>query len=811
MCFCPIIAGCSCDLFAVSKLDKPIVKLHNKSMCITWDKVYNSKSYDVYCNNSKIETINSDSGINTYLYDFSTILDDEGDYKFSVKAVAGMLLIESSEKSNEVVYSHKSNTISTAPSVDIINKDSYNSIDLGVSVSGTKVTYSPVDDDEIDGYELYLYSVNNGYKVYPVTTSSIELQSSTFALKNEITAVRMGIVKNNKHLICSDTYYVNPDNYGKYTSNIYLFDGYINDHYIETLPEFKNIIYYSFISRIGQLDVKLSDEFVSEILSTYYGNSVKEKLANAVCVGLCDYLLETKEGNYEVSCRTINYNENTYSILVNYNSYLNKKGLPECEISYNPENKQTYDYTENKVTVSKIAYYPESNWLPYYETCGLIMRDEDNDYLLQKYDDFVSDKQFLYAEVSSSEELYWAVENKITPIVEYGSMAECIYNLAKNILNSIISDDMTDYEKALSIYDWICKNTIYDYRAIDDCAYKTTSNTLLPAFYLEGVFINGYAVCDGYSKAYSLMCNMEGIDAIRITGVASSSGLEGGHAWNKVLVDKDPEDGINAQYYIVDITWSAIVSSEDYISEEVSSHMYFLVSDNYISSSHIEWEGRPKYNNYYCESNYSYYEFTNFDYNGKRYNLVIDTTEEVDVLCDYMLHNALPSIEVVVDWEYIVENYNNIHPTIKYASYKQMMDALLITFNNNKFAEQKLIFNGLEYETTTYNNSGNKGVILIIEQMFLVGSQDAACLVIEYLSYYEIEGEFKFVVNDDIYNALTGLTPQEKLSSLFHSSLESHSNIGLTLNGGYSYNVENSSGQVIGIDYVFDILVEINA
>ena len=101
---------------------------------------------------------------------------------------------------------------------------------------------------------------------------------------------------------------------------------------------------------------------------------------------------------------------------------------------------------------------------------------------------------------------------------------------------------MTDYEKALSIFDWICENTSYDYYALVDGAYDNKA-TLVPVYYLEGVFMTGYAVCDGFSKAYSLMCNMEGIETIRIVGEALAgydsynNEVYGGHAWNKIKLE----------------------------------------------------------------------------------------------------------------------------------------------------------------------------------------------------------------------------------------------------------------------------------
>ena len=47
---------------------------------------------------------------------------------------------------------------------------------------------------------------------------------------------------------------------------------------------------------------------------------------------------------------------------------------------------------------------------------------------------------------------------------------------------------------------------------------------------------NQFAVCDGLSKAYVLLCAIEGIDCVKVNGKADGAG----HAWNKVyLVDDE--------------------------------------------------------------------------------------------------------------------------------------------------------------------------------------------------------------------------------------------------------------------------------
>lgn len=88
---------------------------------------------------------------------------------------------------------------------------------------------------------------------------------------------------------------------------------------------------------------------------------------------------------------------------------------------------------------------------------------------------------------------------------------------------------MTETEKARVYYDWICENCTYDYEAGD----KSLSH--IP----YGLFMNGTAVCDGYTGAYNLFLKMEGI---RCTALSNT-----GHIWTVAELD-----GVQVH---IDATW----------------------------------------------------------------------------------------------------------------------------------------------------------------------------------------------------------------------------------------------------------------
>ncbi len=191
------------------------------------------------------------------------------------------------------------------------------------------------------------------------------------------------------------------------------------------------------------------------------------------------------------------------------------------------------------------------------------------------------------AKVSTTDQLYRVVEMGFKPIIENNSSLQGYYDYAKKLLNSILDEEMNDLDKAHAIYDYIMWRVLYDEGVVGIAELNRAVK--YAAFYLEGVLTDEYyyAVCDGMSKAYSLLCNMEGVPCVRITGTArSTTGTTGGHAWNKVKVD--------GEWYIVDCTWGdtqvAVTTqglfgstkiSESY---ELASHYYFLKTDGEMST-----------------------------------------------------------------------------------------------------------------------------------------------------------------------------------------------------------------------------------
>lgn len=258
-----------------------------------------------------------------------------------------------------------------------------------------------------------------------------------------------------------------------------------------------------------------------------------------------------------------------------------------------------------------------------------------NTYSKPHYDNVKKDRNFYIdgvketMSVSTSNMLYKAVAWGYKPVF-MGSQADNlqqIYDNAKDALSYIVSDEMSEYEKVHAIYDYIIYNVRYDHDCANaEDAYVSGNLSLNEkmkyyGYYLEGIFLDKFykkdmhAVCDGKSKAFVLMCGIEGITAVRISGEASSDGKNfGGHAWNKVLLDLNGTG--DKEWYFVDTTWGDV--GDD--SKEFLSHAYFLLSDDEVKNTHVEKTGHgyPK-----AEGKFDYFAHETYTSNGTEYNYVI--------------------------------------------------------------------------------------------------------------------------------------------------------------------------------------------
>lgn len=409
-----------------------------------------------------------------------------------------------------------------------------------------------------------------------------------------------------------------------YASHFHDYGGYAQNRYITSKEELKNLILFVLENKIAEI-------------TFYAGYSTPENVKKDVsevrdCVEesgiIPGYSLETSGNEFTIKFRF----------------FADEAGLIPTV------NSPEYDAPDGFTDAVQNTYSK-----PHYDN-------------VKKTRNFYIDSVKETMSVSTSNMLYKAVAWGYKPVF-MGSQAENlkqIYDNAKDALSYIVSDEMSEYEKVHAIYDYIIYNVRYDHDCANaEDAYVSGNLSLNEkmkyyGYYLEGIFLDKFykkdmhAVCDGKSKAFVLMCGIEGIAAVRISGKASSDGQNfGGHAWNKVLLDLNGTG--DKEWYFVDTTWGDV--GDD--SKEFLSHAYFLLSDDEAKNTHVENPGHdyPK-----AEGKFDYYAHETYTSSGTEYNYVIANRN----LAAQQMARALKTLpkSTIVEFEfafsltkYAAENY----------------------------------------------------------------------------------------------------------------------------------------------------------
>ena len=112
---------------------------------------------------------------------------------------------------------------------------------------------------------------------------------------------------------------------------------------------------------------------------------------------------------------------------------------------------------------------------------------------------------------------------------------------AKDVLDSIIADNMTEYEKVKAVHDYIVQNNEYYEESLNALGHSTLDEASP-----YGVLINHKSVCKGYATAFKLLCNMCGLDCELITEYDDKT-TDINHLYNRVKLE--------GSWYYADVTW----------------------------------------------------------------------------------------------------------------------------------------------------------------------------------------------------------------------------------------------------------------
>lgn len=156
--------------------------------------------------------------------------------------------------------------------------------------------------------------------------------------------------------------------------------------------------------------------------------------------------------------------------------------------------------------------------------------------------------------------------NYLYDVATRSTMQEEIDSAVAQCLNGI-SQDASDYDKILYVYEYIIRSVEYNLDASDN------QN-------IYSVFVGKESVCAGYSKATQYLLNKLGVFCTYVIGTAGDDNQS--HAWNLV--------SCNGDYYYVDTTWGdptfLAEEGEEVAAEEKISYDYMLCDETELFKNH---------------------------------------------------------------------------------------------------------------------------------------------------------------------------------------------------------------------------------
>lgn len=254
----------------------------------------------------------------------------------------------------------------------------------------------------------------------------------------------------------------------------------------------------------------------------------------------------------------------------------------------------------------------------------------------------------------TGESKYYVLDNSTTVEFYYSmepseilSAKKTFENKIDNILNDLPSG--SDFEKEEYINNYIIENCKYDDAAAQTKNIEGNENDAY------GALVDGSAVCEGYARAFQLLCSKADIDCVMVSGTVDNTN----HAWNCVK--------ISGEWYQIDVTWNDTDGDKDYLQND-----YFNLTDSLMLEDHTL---SPKYSNVDAQSFQNVESWCNFyvpkctaeKYNYYKYKYPtvsdLDNADDVSEALAKSAKNGDKYFSIVVDkntdFEYMYDEMMN--------------------------------------------------------------------------------------------------------------------------------------------------------
>lgn len=482
------------------------------------------------------------------------------------------------DENNILSFKIRSNAVSFWTASDLSNQFDFSTVVEApvVSISGSNASWNSVN-----GATGYVLTIDDSEFNLLANQTSVNLSNYVDVNKARQIAVKAKTVFGNSELSNKKIYNRAQKAISNFTDK-YFYYGETYDYYIISDDELVALVEYSFFNMLPSISGYID-----------YGSTVKisDKINSAL-----NKITATKSFTYQIT-------KNANSFVGEFAITMNHKPLSAAP---------TYTATTTQYSGSMI-----------YSGNGTRTSDHE----------FASDNYIVSQDVYTTDGLLSAIQNKAKPnFVGVSDVPAQIYQIAKDILIQIIDDDMTDFEKALAIHDYVVTNISYDTTGLNSVSI---SQYLGYFHFMESALLYNLGVCDAYSKTFALLCSMEEIPCIIVDGLSDGSDLTSGHAWNKIYLDHD-NDG-TANWFAVDCTYDDAKSGD----VEYLYHEYFLIPDVYLAA-----RAEDEHKTYPAATTAEGF-YSNYMFDGA-FSVKIDSSSAAQQFRNYMLTHQNAKVELLV-------------------------------------------------------------------------------------------------------------------------------------------------------------------
>ena len=237
--------------------------------------------------------------------------------------------------------------------------------------------------------------------------------------------------------------------------------------------------------------------------------------------------------------------------------------------------------------------------MPFLDLCLAV--NEDNPHLFH-----IEYTHFFYKRTGNHVEIW--TENVYTP-----AQFQEVYDRLRIAVDKILVKAKTyssKYDQVRFLHDYLAGSIRYD-------TGKPDAKSQREVHTIVGSLLNHACVCDGYARAFRLLCDLLHISCIVIIGQGPTDGNAEKHAWNLLKLDD--------RVYHVDVTWDSNMSEERMIKD-----YEFMRSDAMAGRRH-SWL-RDKYP--WCKKDYP------------RREPLVDTPDKLDYVIKKYLEARRKSFQI---------------------------------------------------------------------------------------------------------------------------------------------------------------------